>query len=134
MLVTSNTWGPALQTEALKFWGYSLAVSVLLGLYNIFFVYPGPPSPSTSDKGNNRGKQIPEPVEKTSAESTPKASTTPQSARQRTLYKQLVADSCDFLIPSAMVGWVRLDPITVGVAGSISALLGGSDVWARVNG
>ncbi|KIW95265.1 uncharacterized protein Z519_03849 [Cladophialophora bantiana CBS 173.52] len=126
-----------MQTEALKFWFYALSVSVALDLYELLFVYSDSAS-SQSDHPTNQKEATSTIVEKTGDKGV--ANEPPQSkarhaksAKRRAVYRQLAIDSCDLLIPSAAVGWLQLDPVTVGVAGTVSALLGGSDVWQRVN-
>ncbi|KAJ8117646.1 hypothetical protein OPT61_g1182 [Boeremia exigua] len=41
---------------------------------------------------------------------------------------QLVSDLCDFAIPATALGWVQLDDGVVGLAGTVSSLLG---VWGQ---
>lgn len=125
-------WAVTTQTEALKFWFYALSVSVILDLYELVFVYPnrtpGPPT-SKTPKSESTG-------EKGSAEAEIEVLdqfTSARAAKRQSLYRQLVIDSCDVLIPGAAVGWLALDPVTVGVAGTISAIAGATDVWLRVN-
>ncbi|KAJ9609748.1 hypothetical protein H2200_006076 [Cladophialophora chaetospira] len=130
-------WAVSTQIESLKLWFYALSVSVFLDLYEIFFVYSEQPGSTTSlfkhltDEKKSASKSN---GEKTSEEVASKPdSTSLQAAKLRSLYRQLVIDSCDVIIPGAAVGWLSLDPVTVGIAGTISALVGGSDAWARVN-
>ncbi|EXJ58518.1 hypothetical protein A1O7_05944 [Cladophialophora yegresii CBS 114405] len=146
---TWRPWAVATQTEALKLWFYALAVSVMLDLYEILVVYssdssaPVPATTPSQPASTSKGSPIKE-DEKQAMRSTksppnaaPAAGTDSfafNAAKRRSTYRQLVIDGCDLLIPGAAVGWLALDPITVGVAGSISALVGGSEAWARVNG
>jgi hypothetical protein len=143
---TWRPWAVVTQTEALKLWFYALAVSVVLDLYEILVVYsPGstvssPPQAATATAAATSKGPPPVNEEKrqasrsTNAPSTAGADTFDfNAAKRRSTYRQLIIDGCDLLIPGAAVGWLALDPITVGVAGTISALVGGSDAWARVN-
>jgi peroxin-11B len=41
---------------------------------------------------------------------------------------QLVSDLCDITIPATALGWVALDDGIVGLAGTVSSLLG---VWGQ---
>jgi hypothetical protein len=139
-----GTWRPltiTLQREALKIWFYALAVGVVLDLYQLAFVDSTTPStaPSGGSEGGKKNVTRAAAVREkgegdglTRAEDVP-PSPAPRDGARRALYRQLVIDSCDLLIPGATVGWLGLDPVTVGVAGSISAFLGGSNAWARVN-
>jgi hypothetical protein len=153
---TWRPWAVVTQTEALKLWFYALAVSVVLDLYEILVVYsPGstawsPPQAATATATASATSKGPPPVneEKKQASRSTNAPSTAgadagadvgadsfdfNAAKRRSTYRQLIIDGCDLLIPGAAVGWLALDPITVGVAGTISALVGGSDAWTRVN-
>ncbi|OAL18266.1 hypothetical protein AYO22_10844 [Fonsecaea multimorphosa] len=139
VLGTWRPWAVTTQTEALKFWFYALSVSVALDLYELLFVYSEPASAGNNQpadqsrttttivEGTN-DKGVVQPRER-----EPSKARQPPAAKRRAIFRQLVIDSCDLLIPGTAVGWFRLDPVTVGAAGTVSALLGGSDVWYRVN-
>ncbi|KAL2430653.1 hypothetical protein ABEF95_012293 [Exophiala dermatitidis] len=131
--ITSYSWGPALQIESLKFWFYSLAVSFVLGIYDLWLLSAAEsesqPSTSTSTPATENEKA----TTGAPAPQNTKDASAQLSSKRRAIYKQIVQDGCDMLIPASIVGWVQLDPVTVGVAGSISALLGASDAWNRVN-
>ncbi|KAK2014334.1 AoPex11B [Colletotrichum eremochloae] len=49
----------------------------------------------------------------------------------RSLGRKVVADSLDCLIPGAILGWVNVQPGTVGVAMLITTFLTGRDIWER---
>ncbi|KAK6380607.1 hypothetical protein LTS17_004807 [Exophiala oligosperma] len=135
MHISHNSWAPWLQVESLKFWFYSLAVSVLLGLYDLVMLdsSPTPAEPVVSEK--TKAKVTVKTGRKKA--STAVVETKPPSAqnqnKRQAILKGIVADSCDLLIPGSIVGWIPIDPVPVGIAGSLSAILGGSDAWARVN-
>lgn len=135
MHITHNSWAPGLQVESLKFWFYSLAVSVLLGIYDLFMLDSSPATaePVISEKA--KGKvTVKSGGKKASAVIEAKPAAQNQNALKRqAILKGIVADSCDLLIPGSIVGWIPIDPVPVGIAGSLSAILGGSDAWARVN-
>ncbi|KIW13098.1 hypothetical protein PV08_08285 [Exophiala spinifera] len=136
MHITHNSWAPGLQFESLKFWFYSLAVSIVLGLYDLFMLdssaaHAEPPAVSEKTKAKvtvrTGGKEASTVIEHTPAPQN-------QNAHKRqAILKNIVADSCDLLIPGSIVGWIPIDPVPVGIAGTLSAILGGSDAWARVN-
>ncbi|KIW67029.1 hypothetical protein PV04_06307 [Phialophora macrospora] len=131
---TWRPWAVATQTEALKLWFYALAVSVVLDLYEILLVYSpdstaSSPAPATSKGGAPVNEEKKQASRRADAGADSSAF---DAAKRRSTYRQLIIDGCDLLIPGAAVGWLALDPITVGVAGTISALVGGSDAWARV--
>ncbi|KEF55952.1 uncharacterized protein A1O9_07532 [Exophiala aquamarina CBS 119918] len=117
--LTSYPWSGSLQIEALKVWFYSLAVSILLGLYELSIL----PS-SSAPEAKGKAKSAP-PASPPQDESQPK---------RRAIYKQLVIDMSDLIVPGHVAGWFPVDTVTVGVAGSISGLLGAHSAWERVNG
>lgn len=44
---------------------------------------------------------------------------------------QLVSDLCDITIPASTLGWVKLDDGVVGLAGTVSSLLGVYGAWKK---
>lgn len=44
---------------------------------------------------------------------------------------QLVSDLCDITIPSAALGWAKFDDGFVGLAGTVSSLLGVYTQWKK---
>lgn len=54
------------------------------------------------------------------------------STRQRTAANiQLISDICDLTIPSSALGYVNLDDGIVGLAGTVSSLIGVYSVWQK---
>ncbi|EFQ35826.1 AoPex11B [Colletotrichum graminicola M1.001] len=49
----------------------------------------------------------------------------------RSLGRKVIADSLDCLIPGAVLGWMNVQPGTVGVAMLITTYLTGRDIWER---
>jgi peroxin-11B len=44
---------------------------------------------------------------------------------------QLISDLCDLAIPIAALGWLDLDEGIVGLAGTVSSLIGVYGVWKK---
>lgn len=44
---------------------------------------------------------------------------------------QLISDLCDITIPSAALGWAKFDDGFVGLAGTVSSLLGVYTQWKK---
>ena len=44
---------------------------------------------------------------------------------------QLLSDLCDLTIPSSALGWVTLDDGIVGIAGTVSSLIGVYTQWKK---
>ncbi|KIW52313.1 hypothetical protein, variant [Exophiala xenobiotica] len=140
MHITHNSWAPTLQIESLKFWFWSLAASALLGLYELFLLDFGPAATAQtpmSEKTQQVKVTVKADGKKERSTLVETTKTVPQgpsrASRRQAILKGIVADVCDMLIPGDIVGWMPLGPVPVGIAGSISAVLGGSDIWARVN-
>ncbi len=52
--------------------------------------------------------------------------------RQRTAANiQLISDICDLTVPSSALGYVNLDDGIVGLAGTLSSLIGVYSVWQK---
>lgn len=138
MRITNPSWGPALQNEANKFWFYAIAVSILISLYDLaapWFI-PEPRETEPRPSGNqadgaalnekNSHASVP-----TATKERPKHSKSAQTALT-TVYKQLLIDICDLVIPGSSVGWIDADTVTVGVASTISSIVAGQDIWTRM--
>lgn len=44
---------------------------------------------------------------------------------------QLISDLCDLTVPSSALGWVNLDDGIVGIAGTVSSLIGLVAIWKK---
>lgn len=44
---------------------------------------------------------------------------------------QLLSDLCDLTVPSSALGYVNLDDGIVGLAGTVSSLIGLNAAWAK---
>ena len=44
---------------------------------------------------------------------------------------QLIADVCDIMVPVTALGWASLDDGIVGIAGTVSSLLGVYGQWKK---
>lgn len=44
---------------------------------------------------------------------------------------QLVSDICDLTVPTSALGYVNLDDGIVGIAGTISSLIGVQSAWQK---
>jgi peroxin-11B len=52
--------------------------------------------------------------------------------RQRTAANiQLISDICDLTVPGSALGYVNLDDGIVGLAGTVSSLIGVYGVWQK---
>jgi hypothetical protein len=122
MGITATTWGPQIAQESAKFWFYAIATSILLSLYQVFFVV----TPTrTAEKVVSQTTD-----EKSTA---PLAEKTPQAnSRSTEIYRQLLIDGCDLFVPGSVVGWLPTEPLTVGIFMSISSILAMSSMWPKI--
>lgn len=52
--------------------------------------------------------------------------------RQRTASQiQLISDLCDLTVPSTALGWATFDDGIVGLAGTVSSLIGVWSTWQK---
>ncbi|MCJ1279680.1 Peroxisomal membrane protein PMP27 [Puttea exsequens] len=97
-----------LQQEAYRFWFAGLSFNVVAGLYTLWQIRQ---KEAGVDKSNGEGV-----VE------------SKKLVRERnTTNLQLISDLCDITVPSAALGYANLDDGIVGLAGTVSSLIG---VWA----
>jgi len=123
MGVTSTTWGPQVAHESAKFWFYGIVTSVLLSLYQVFFIVTPTRTAekvvsSTTDEKASSTKTSPVPAQ--------------ADTRSTEIYRQLLIDGCDLFIPGSTVGWTPSEPLTIGIFMSISSALAMGSMWPKV--
>jgi hypothetical protein len=132
MKVTNTSWGPPVLQEALKFWFYAEVASILLSLYDLLDIWSRV-QPTADDTKQPSEKDM---KEKGGAKLSPSAK--PANARPaadiNNICKKLFIDACDILIPGSSIGWIKVDPVIVGVTGCISTVVSMTDIWGRVQG
>lgn len=131
MKVTGTSWGPGVLQESLKFWFYALSASILLSIYDLCMIWTAnEPVPEIKQNGQAVGKK-----DSNGSHKTTPVSSKPSSAASvgtASIYKKLLIDCCDLLIPGAATGWIITGPVTIGVTGCISSLVSMEDIWKRV--
>lgn len=98
-----------LQENAYRAWGAGLLCSALAGLYTLFRLQE---KEKSVDRKEGEGVVEAKKIEKERA-----------AARI-----QLVSDLCDMTIPASAIGIVALDDGLVGIAGTVSSLIG---IWSQ---
>ncbi|KAK3721476.1 hypothetical protein LTR37_003032 [Vermiconidia calcicola] len=111
MGVTSYSWGPMLEDEALACWFYGIAFSIALSVYQLFELFFG----ATAEKIVPKEKPAPE--EKPAVSQNEKQSAVKKAEEDRKkassiVYTQLTIDCCDLLIPGAAIGWIPVPEVT----------------------
>ncbi|KAK7716178.1 Peroxisomal membrane protein PMP27 [Diaporthe eres] len=101
-----------LQREAFRFWAMGLISSVIAQTYTLYQL-----------------KQREAKVDKKEGEGVveSKRIAIERSASQL----QLISDLCDLTVPSSALGWVNLDDGIVGIAGTVSSLIGLVAIWKK---
>lgn len=137
--MTATTWpgNIDLQLESLKFWGYAIAASILVSVHDLLSAPPSAPAPAPSPPAaNTRSKSTSEKSE-TGAEKAQvgeKPAALPTDRRPKgEIYKQLVMDCADFVVPTTVVGWHDFGNVAVGTAMVVSTLLSMQDIWNRTS-
>jgi hypothetical protein len=134
MGITATSWGPRLQQESNKFWFYAIATSILLSLYEVFFVLnpSRPPQKVPSEKTITMSTD--EKVEVKDGVPVPpdKGITAKADSKSTQIYRQLIIDGCDLFIPGSTVGWIPAEPLTVGIFMSISTIVAMASMWTKI--
>ncbi|EEP76351.1 hypothetical protein UREG_01200 [Uncinocarpus reesii 1704] len=101
-----------LQSQALKAWMAGLVCSAVAGVYSMWRLRELEKSVNKQDgEGALEGKKI---------------------ERERAAVTiQLVSDVCDLTIPTSSLGYVNLDDGIVGIAGTVSSLIGAWSAWKK---
>jgi len=101
-----------LQEQAYKAWFVGLLASAIAGIYSNYQLMQ---RAKTIDEKDGEGKVEGKKIE-----------------RQRTVTNiQLVSDLCDLTVPSTALGYASFDEGIVGLAGTVSSLLGVYGVWQK---
>ncbi|EDN09874.1 peroxin 11 [Histoplasma capsulatum] len=101
-----------LQARALKAWMAGLVCSAVSGLYSMWML-----------------KEREKAVNKKDGESVVEGK---MIEKERTaVLTQLVSDFCDLTIPSTSLGYINLDDGIIGLAGTVSSLIGVRTAWRK---
>lgn len=118
MGATNYSWGPAMQREADKYWLYAIIASIFVSLHQLLLTT----SSSQAQSKATGDEKDPSAGSASNREATPTIKT----------LSQLAIDCADVIIPTAGLGWVPLDDFYVGIAGTVSTLIAGVELWAGV--
>ncbi|KAI0133832.1 AoPex11B [Xylariales sp. AK1849] len=146
-------WGRTITVEAQRFWLFSLVCGLFSGLLKMLNVLAHTPVPTTGDgfahgktEGNVRTEN--EKADQESEFDMKKEQERLRNivrnrkkgralwarevrAKMRGLGRNTLANALDILLPGTVVGWVKVDPGTVGLAMFVTTLLTGMDAWER---
>ncbi|KAH8888572.1 hypothetical protein GQ53DRAFT_748959 [Thozetella sp. PMI_491] len=156
-----SVWGPELSqkinVEAQRFWFFALLCGIATGLIRLVKLHAYAPVPETGEgfgdgrKPGGQGEHGGDGKAQARGDSdnalekdhshlkrTAKARREEREAlrrearsKSRQLLRRLVADTLDLAIPGVIIGWISLEPGTVGVVLAITTYLTSLDVWER---
>ncbi|KAJ5604382.1 subunits of heterodimeric actin filament capping protein Capz [Penicillium lagena] len=116
-------WNNRILREAFQFWFYALALSVARSSWCLLFTSSKPAETTRPAKDQKQQKD----------EDEKKKKKKPCASAAAPLMKQLVADSCDLLLPGSLLGWIPVGDLAVGVSTVVSTLITGQQVWVAQN-
>ncbi|KAE8452648.1 hypothetical protein EG329_013907 [Mollisiaceae sp. DMI_Dod_QoI] len=132
MGVYKTTWAASLIIEAMKFWFYSIVLSLLLSVVGIWELYTSPPTKSLTTKPNTEKDERNEEDSNEETEQTKADAKVGWMNKRRKAMKGIVIDICDLSVPGSITGWLPVSSANVGMLGVVSTLLAGADVWTRI--
>jgi len=99
--------------EGNKFWFFSLACSILLGLMELYAGGgQGRGDSGENSEGNKQDVQA-------------------QKKNLERIKRRMMVDAFDLFIPGSVTGWIVTTHAFVGFAGAVSTILSSKDVWDR---
>jgi len=110
--IRPNASAKRLSKEASKFWLAGLTCSAVSGTYALYQLRA---KTSRISKADVEGVVEKKKIEK----------------EQAALNLQLISDLCDLTVPSSALGYLTLDDGLVGLAGTVSSLIGVYNAWKK---
>lgn len=118
-----------LQATAYRFWFTGLVASALAGVYGLYTLNA---RSRQIDEKNADGKVESVKMAKYASMGSVATSKLTDVHRQRKILRtQLISDVCDLTVPSTALGYATFDDGIVGLAGTLSSLLGVQGVWMK---
>lgn len=112
--------------EANTFWFYALAFSIAGAMYALLFSSPAKPLPENTA---TKEKATPKPDQGKTKAASPAGTAETGNFK---LVRQIVAESCDLLLPATLLGWMRTGDLIVGLTMVLSTLLTSMEIWKGV--
>lgn len=125
MGLTKSDIGPWLVVESNRMWFIGLVFSILHSCCEGLLV---------RRQGSKQRQIASEKPRKGRNEREKQLTISDGSARKGMPYKQLVIDSCDLVIPGAVIEVIAFSPLSVGIAMALSTVLQISDMWPKIQG
>jgi len=140
MGIWSPAWTAPVFAEAMKFWFYSLVLSIILQVINLRALYTTPITISQAvkeikDLGEDKKKE--EVVEQSEEEKRKEKEQKDlqliaSKLERRKAIEALVVDLCNITNPGTATGWMPVTSGHMGMLMVVSTILTSIDIWARV--
>ncbi|KAI0839730.1 peroxisomal biogenesis factor 11 [Hypoxylon sp. FL0890] len=157
LAVWTPEWERTIAVEAQRFWLFSLVCGCLYNVLEIPLTMASMPPPdlpasgaeekrrsgSKQDSISEKGRDTPneetneEEAEEFKSKSAEKLEERSRIWRQQVsaktykLGRAATANALDIILPGSVVGWVKVEPGTVGLAMFVTTILTGMEVWER---
>ena len=120
-----------LQQEAFRAWFAGLTCNAIAGLYTLWQLRQREQSIDKNEGGGVvESKKIMRSVS-THCPQVLRVDADRDNRERNTTNLQLISDLCDLTIPSAALGYANLDDGIVGLAGTVSSLIGVWNTWKK---
>ncbi|CRK13852.1 hypothetical protein BN1723_002070 [Verticillium longisporum] len=126
-----------LQREAYRFWAMGIACSVVAQVYTLYRLQQREARVDKKDgEGVVEGKRIalydsPKPAPRRALPSPHQTNVLTLRRERAASRLQLLSDVCDLSVPTSALGWVAVDDGLVGLAGTVSSLIGVYTQWKK---
>ncbi|WFD31263.1 Peroxisomal membrane protein PMP27 [Malassezia sp. CBS 17886] len=107
--------------NAARFWLAGLTFSLISGVYKSYLLM-------------QRTKLARRPRVSAEKEAERRLELNQIASETRAVRLQMLQDSCDWLNPGTSTGWINANDGLIGLAGTLSSLLGARSQWIKVNG
>ncbi|KAI0009157.1 peroxisomal biogenesis factor 11 [Xylariaceae sp. FL0662B] len=143
LAVWGPEWEPRVGVEAQRFWLFALVCAAGAGLLRIRDVLASAPAPAPAagpqrvekEKGKGKGKGKADEGGARGDLKRERAGADRQRSEVRAkvykLGRGVIANVLDITLPGSVVGWVKADSGTVGLAMFVTTILTSMDVWER---
>lgn len=131
MDVYVSTSAKKLLTESFKFWFYGLVSSFICIIWQLAFYPSAVPKKAVVNEAVQEAMNEKLSDDGSKPEQPQKLTSRPIQSREM-LMSDLVAVSCDILIPGSRLGWIPVNDFTVGSFSIVSSLVYGKRRWISV--
>ncbi|KAI1416487.1 peroxisomal biogenesis factor 11 [Hypoxylon sp. FL1857] len=146
LAVWTPEWERTITVEGQRFWLFSLVCGCLYNLLEIPLAAASTPPPELPAREKNAGEGSLKGISKKGTDKPSKEMNEKEaqaleertriwrqqvSAKTYKLGRAATANALDIILPGSVVGWVKVQPGTVGLAMFVTTILTGMEVWER---